>query len=338
MSSIRILISESHDPYFNLAVEDAIFRNMPTDKRVLFLWRNQDTVVIGRGQNPWKECNTGRMEEDGVKLARRQSGGGAVYQDLGNSIFTFMGGRPGFDKAVTTEIVLTALRTLGINGKASGRNDLVIESEDGDRKFSGSAYREASDRGFHHGTLLLSANLSRLADYLTPSPKKLQFKGFESVRSRVMNLSELLPDIDHACVCDAIRTAFESHYGETVEPERIDPTKMPDLPGFVEVYERQKDWNWNFGKALKFSHTLDERFAWGGVELHLDVKQGTVQSAKLFTDSLFPDAFETATEAMIGKRYEAVELSATASELAQDFPDQADELAEFSTWLRAALA
>ncbi len=71
MSTLRLLISDSYDPWFNLAVEECIFRQMPATQRVLFLWRNADTVVIGRAQNPWKECNTRRMEEDNVRLARR---------------------------------------------------------------------------------------------------------------------------------------------------------------------------------------------------------------------------------------------------------------------------
>ncbi|GAB7264246.1 hypothetical protein DZJ_07960 [Dickeya ananatis] len=173
MSALRLLISDSVDPWFNLAVEECIFRQMPPTQRVLFLWRNAETVVIGRAQNPWKECNTRRMEQDGVKLARRSSGGGAVFHDLGNTCFTFMAGKPGYDKSVSTGIILRALSVLGVAAQASGRNDLVIETADGVRKISGSAYRESIDRGFHHGTLLLDANLSRLADYLNPDKKEI---------------------------------------------------------------------------------------------------------------------------------------------------------------------
>lgn len=120
MSSLRLLISDSYDPWFNLAVEECIFRQMPATQRVLFLWRNADTVVIGRAQNPWKECNTRRMEEDNVRLARRSSGGGAVFHDLGNTCFTFMAGKPEYDKSVSTTIVINALAQLGIPASASG--------------------------------------------------------------------------------------------------------------------------------------------------------------------------------------------------------------------------
>lgn len=124
MSTLRLLLSDSYDPWFNPAVEECIFRQMPATQRVLFLWRNANTVVIGRAQNPWKECNTRRMEEDHVRLARRSSGGGAVFHDLGNTCFTFMAGKPEYDKTVSTAIVLAALNSLGVTAEASGRNDL----------------------------------------------------------------------------------------------------------------------------------------------------------------------------------------------------------------------
>lgn len=207
-SSLRLLISDSYDPWFSLAVEECIFRQMPATQRVLFLWRNADTVVIGRAQNPWKECNTRRMEEDNVKLARRSSGGGAVFHDLGNTCFTFMAGKPEYDKSVSTAIVVNALNQLGIKAEASGRNDLVVATPEGEKKVSGSAYRETMDRGFHHGTLLLSADLGRLANYLNPDRKKLQAKGIASVRGRVTNLNEFLPGITHQQICDAVTECF----------------------------------------------------------------------------------------------------------------------------------
>lgn len=246
---------------------------MPATQRVLFLWRNADTVVIGRAQNPWKECNTRRMEEDNVRLARRSSGGGAVFHDLGNTCFTFMAGKPEYDKTISTSIVLNALNALGVSAEASGRNDLVVKTTEGDRKVSGSAYRETKDRGFHHGTLLLNADLSRLANYLNPDKKKLAAKGITSVRSRVTNLTELLPGITHEHVCEAITEAFFAHYGERVAAEIISPDKTPDLPNFIETFARQSSWEWNFGQAPAFSHLLDERFTWGGVELHFDVEK-----------------------------------------------------------------
>ena len=314
MTTLRLLISDSYDPWFNLAVEECIFRQMPATQRVLFLWRNADTVVIGRAQNPWKECNTRRMEEDHVRLARRSSGGGAVFHDLGNTCFTFMAGKPEYDKSISTSIVLNALNALGVTAEASGRNDLVVKTPEGDRKVSGSAYRETMDRGFHHGTLLLNADLSRLANYLNPDKKKLQAKGITSVRGRVANLVELLPGITHEQICDAIREAFFAHYGERVEAEVISPDKTP-----------------------AFSHLLDERFTWGGVELHFDVEKGHITRTQIFTDSLNPAPLEALASRLQGCVYRPDMLQHVCDGLLEHYPEQERELRELSAWIAQAI-
>ncbi|WP_058912143.1 lipoate--protein ligase LplA [Entomohabitans teleogrylli] len=337
MSTLRLLLSDSYDPWFNLAVEECIFRQMPATQRVLFLWRNTDTVVIGRAQNPWKECNTRRMEEDGVKLARRSSGGGAVFHDSGNTCFTFMAGKPEYNKSISTAIVLNALNALGVSAEASGRNDLVISTPQGDRKVSGSAYRETKDRGFHHGTLLLNADLSRLANYLNPDPKKLQAKGITSVRARVANLVELLPTITHQQVCDAVSEAFFTHYGDRVMPEVISPHAAPNLPGFAETFARQSSWEWNFGQAPAFSHLVDERFSWGGVELHFDVEKGQITRAQVFTDSLNPAPLEALAERLQGCPYRAEALRQQCESLIDSFPEQQAELRELAGWIAGAV-
>ncbi|WP_318455289.1 lipoate--protein ligase [Photobacterium leiognathi] len=337
-STTRVFISQSTQPWFNLAVEDAIFRNMPADQQVLFLWRNADTVVIGRAQNPWKECNTGKMEQDGITLARRQSGGGAVFHDLGNTNFTFMAGKPQYDKNVSTNIVLSALKTLGINAKATGRNDLVVEVGEDERKFSGSAYRETMDRGFHHGTLLLNADLTRLANYLNPDKKKLEAKGITSVRSRVTNLSDINPDIHHDNVCEAIKEAFFTHYGERVEVEYISPENLPDMPGFSEKYQNQSSWEWNFGNTPQFMHSMDERFAWGGIELHLDVKKGQIIAIKTFTDSLDPAPIELLEAALLNTEYNASAIDNAIIALVEQHPEYTDTLNDINQWLKNTIA
>ncbi|HDN9014257.1 TPA: lipoate--protein ligase A [Aeromonas salmonicida] len=337
MTALRLLVSDSHDPLFNLAVEECIFRQMDPNQRVLFLWRNANTVVIGRAQNPWKECNTRRMEEDGVTLARRSSGGGAVFHDLGNSCFTFMAGKPGYDKSISTAIVLDALKLLGVSAFASGRNDLLVATQDGDRKVSGSAYRETHDRGFHHGTLLLDADLSRLANYLNPDPKKLAAKGISSVRSRVANLCELLPGIEHQQVSHSLIEAFFAHYGARVSPEHISPTQLPDLPGFADTFARQRSWEWNFGHAPAFTHQLDERFDWGGVELHFDVEKGVIGRAQIFSDSLDPAPLDALAQRLVGVTYRSDAIAALLGQLKTDFPARQAELDALAGWLQAAL-
>ena len=328
----RILLSDSTDPWFNLAVEDTIFRSMPANQRVLFLWRNADTVVIGRAQNPWRECKTERMAADGVKLARRQTGGGAVFHDLGNTNFTFMAGKPEYNKDTSTAIVLAGLKKLGIHGVAQGRNDMVIDDEEGVRKFSGSAYRETPDRGFHHGTLLLHADLSRLANYLNPDVKKLQAKGITSVKSRVINLNSVLADINHEQVCAAIVSAYGEHYEQTVEPELISPQSYWNLPGFEEKFALQSSWDWNFGQTPPFTHTMDERFAWGGVEVFLEVDKGVIQHAAIYGDMLDPAPLEQVAKQLRGLAHNHEAIGACIDTLMAAQPHAQDELHEFKQW------
>lgn len=338
MSSLRLLLSESYDPWFNLAVEECIFRQMPATQRVLFLWRNAETVVIGRAQNPWKECNTRRMAEDGIRLARRSSGGGAVFHDLGNCCFTFMAGKPEYDKSVSTGIILNALTALGIAAEASGRNDLVVNTADGMRKISGSAYRETPDRGFHHGTLLLNADLTRLADYLNPDVKKLQAKGITSVRSRVANLAELSPGISYESICAAVTESFFTYFSERCEPERISPQALPDLPGFEPQFAKQSSWEWNFGQAPDFSHLLDNRFSWGGVEIHFDVERGVITRCRIFTDSLNPAPLEMLEQKLHGVAYRPEVVAEQVQPLLAAFPQLHTELQQLQQWLTESVS
>lgn len=335
---LRVFVSTSTNPWFNLAVEDTIFRAMPANQNVLFLWRNADTVVIGRAQNPWKECNTRKMELDEVKLARRQSGGGAVFHDLGNTNFTFMAGKPGYDKSVSTQIVLSALASLGIQAQASGRNDLVMETPEGERKISGSAYKETKDRGFHHGTLLINADLARLADYLNPDPKKLQSKGITSVRSRVTNISDWVESINHERICEAIKSAFFSFHNAEVAVEEISPDALPNLNGFDAIFNKQQSWEWNFGQSPNFNHIFDERFEWGGVDLHLDVKKGEIIDARVFTDSLDPAPLELFANHLVGLKYNGDVLAQLATEWAESDKSNQRIYQDLAHWLKYALA
>lgn len=182
----------------NLATEEYIFEHLNVVNPCLFLWRNTKTIIIGKHQNPWKECYVQKLEDDKVILARRQTGGGCVYQDLGNSVFSFINPVDAFDKVdyktMNNDVLIGSLKNgFGINAEASGRNDLVIKYEnDHDRKISGSAYKlklgnkdGAGRRSLHHGTMLLDIELGALGNYLCPNKAKLESKGVDSVVSRV---------------------------------------------------------------------------------------------------------------------------------------------------------
>jgi len=120
----RCLISDSNDPYFNLATEDWIFHDLNPEQHILFLWRNEECVILGRNQNPWTECDVQKLKENNVNLVRRHSGGGTVYQDLGNSIFTFLSSKEKYDKKRNFSIIINALQKFDIKAEQIGRNDI----------------------------------------------------------------------------------------------------------------------------------------------------------------------------------------------------------------------
>ena len=289
---IKIYVSDSIDPWFNLAIEDWLFLDMQDYDHVLYLWRNNNTVVIGRSQNPWVECHLEKMEEDGIKLARRQSGGGAVFHDMGNTNFTFISKKENYDKTNNIDIITRALASFGVNAYAQGRNDILVDIEGQPRKVSGSAYKEKSDRAFHHGTLLLNADLERLIDYLNPSKKKLAAKGIKSVRSRVANLSELNQKINHDSISAAIVSSFSAFYQVEVVPEKLCVGSLRARPALNRRYMLLQSWEWLYGQTLPFTHQLVHRFSWGGIDLRLDVKDATIDSVQFFSDSLYPEMIE----------------------------------------------
>ncbi len=329
MSKIRVLISNTHDPWFNLATEDYIFREMDTSHHILFLWRNSDTVVIGRYQNPWAECDLEAMERDGVKLARRQSGGGAVFQDLGNTCFTFMSSRETYDKSRNNEIITRAIGRFGIEAYASGRNDILVE----ERKISGSAFKLAPDRAFHHGTLLINEDLSKVPRYLTPDKEKLESKGIKSVKSRVANLSEFNNDIDHESLSLALMEEFFETYRKRCEPEILDHDALRQIPHLNDYFEQLADWDWRFGKTPNFAHHMTKRFEWGRMEVFLDTKRGKITDTRIYSDSLLPALVEALTEDLKNIPYDRKAIKGRLEETARRLPDNEDHIEEFSGWL-----
>ncbi|MBF0313996.1 MAG: lipoate--protein ligase [Oligoflexia bacterium] len=334
---IRVLLSDTFDPWFNLATEELIFHDMDPFCKTLFLWRNDNTIVIGRFQNPWQECNTKKMEADGIKLARRQSGGGAVYHDLGNSNFTFLSSKQNFDKSIHNTIITTAINSFGIHSFASGRNDILVATATGDKKISGSAFKEGKDRCFHHGTLLISSDLSKLATYLSPDPKKLHSKGVTSVRQRVCNLSELNATITHEELCKRIIEQFFLYHQEECPLELLNHEVLKQNPILKERYEKMSDWNWRFGHSPPFTHTLCERFAWGNMNLHFNVEKATISEIKIYSDTLYPEMIELLTTHLKHQSYTPAAIKLALQKVKSMLPTLTEQIDEFENFLLHAI-
>ena len=338
MTKLRVLLSDTFDPWFNIATEDWIFRDMLSDSeledtKILFLWRNDNAVIIGRFQNPWTECNTEKMEADSIKLARRQSGGGAVFHDLGNTNYTFLSGKKNFDKAANNKIITNAINSFGLNSFASGRNDLLVSTSEGDKKISGSAFKETKDRSFHHGTVLINADMTKLEQYLNPNKKKLESKGITSVRARVLNLAELNIEITHESLCSKIIQEFFDYYKSSCEIEVLDHQYLLTIPRLNEHFLKMSDWNWRFGEAPKFNQQMSERFTWGTVDVYLDVHKAVVEKAQIFSDSLHPEMIEQLMASLENISYTKDAFSGAIAKVSAELPMIEDYFMEFLDWI-----
>ncbi|MGZ3769510.1 MAG: lipoate--protein ligase [Bdellovibrio sp.] len=333
VTKLKVFLSDSLNPYLNLATEEWIFHNLDPSQQILFLWRNEETVVIGRNQNPWNECNLAQMKKDNVHLARRTSGGGAVFHDLGNTNFTFLSPKESYKRENNVKIIFDALKDFGITGEASGRNDLLLSFPDGPRKFSGSAFREKRDRAFHHGTLLLHADLSRLGNYLTPSPKKLQAKGKESVRSRVANLTEIAAHLNHEFIVKAVVGSFEKFYGAKAEIEYLTMESLKQIPELKAQHDNLNSWEWIYGNTLEFTHKMDEYLSLGFFDFHFLVEDAIIKDLKVFTDCLYPQLIEDLVELFRGQPYRGETIQTVFHKLQQNYPTTSEGLSEFEAWL-----
>ena len=289
------------DVYENLALERLLTETVGRGECVLYLWRNQHTVVIGRNQNAWQECRTTQLERDGGRLARRLSGGGAVYHDLGNLNFTFCLRTADYDLAKQQRVLLSAVRLLGIPAELSGRNDLIAEG----KKFSGNSFYSHAGHSFHNGTLLLSADLETLGKYLTPPRAKLERKGVASVRSRVCNLREFCPGLTVEQMETAMITAFEKEYSLTAQAVEIASLDGEKLCRYRDGFA---SWEWNYGRMRPFTASCDGSFDWGSITLQLAVKDGCVEYAEVYTDALDADLAETVSQELRGCRFTADDL------------------------------
>ena len=187
MLKCNYVISNCTDPYRNLATEQFLMKYVTEESFVLFLWQNDNTVVIGRNQDPYTECLLDELFNTGGHLARRRSGGGAVYHDLGNLNFSILTHKKGRNNVSYQWLIGTALKQLGIDAEYNGRNDLICQG----RKFSGNAVYEVGNLCCQHGTVLISSNIQRMSSFLTPEKGKLDRNYVSSVDCRVMNLCEV---------------------------------------------------------------------------------------------------------------------------------------------------
>ena len=293
IESISIIESKDTNPYGNLALEEYLLMHVRPEECILYLWQNRKTVVIGKNQNSWKECRIERLEEDGGFLARRLSGGGAVFHDLGNLNFTFFARKENYDVEKQTEVILKAVQSFGIQAKRTGRNDLTVDG----KKFSGHAFYQTGDYCYHHGTVLLQVDMDRMSEYLNVSMDKLRSKSVDSVKSRVENLVSYVPDITVDQMKQALIRAFEQVYQKRAEPfseERLNDAEIE------KAREKFSSWEWKYGRKIPFQYEINQRFSWGNIMIQLNVNSGKIQEAAAHSDMLDTEFAAKLEQALCG--------------------------------------
>lgn len=304
-NNTRIVRTNTNDPWWNLSVEEYLLDRVEPGQCILYLWQNENTVVIGRNQNPWRECKTEQFENEGGKLARRLSGGGAVYHDLGNLNFTFVVSREKYDLDRQVGVILDAVNNLGIKAEMSGRNDLTADC----RKFSGNAFCFRKTGAYHHGTVLVNANFQKLSNYLQVSQEKMKSKGVQSVQSRVVNLKELQPSLTIDVMAEALITSFRSVYNSNAPVEDTIKDGKVGRAALEELYCKYSSWSWRYGEAPKFDVDLETRFPWGGVEIGFKLENGHIREASVYSDAMDEEYISKLPEVFKGCAFSSQQLA-----------------------------
>lgn len=268
-----------HSPAFNLALEEYMLTKM--DQEIVSLWRNDNAVIIGYNQNAIEEMDLDYIREHQITVIRRLTGGGAVFHDLGNVNFTFIttqtqGDFNNYEKF--TAPIQDYLRTLGLDARLSGRNDLVVE----DMKISGNAQTVRAGRFLHHGTLLFTLNMSNLVGALRPREIKIQSKGIQSVRSRVTNISSHLAEpMDVDQFLQGLEDYLVAHMPDVTARE-LTAEETAAVQKLVE--EKYGTWQWNFGHSPKYDFQRSAKYDFGLVDVGLTVEEGSIRSLSLYGD------------------------------------------------------
>jgi len=304
---MKYLVNNSNDPRYNLAFEEYCFKHLDLKDDYVILWINGPAIIIGKNQNTIEEINQDFVNEKGIKVVRRITGGGAVYHDLGNlnfSIISMSSGPEKIDFKKYNIPIVKALEKLGVKCELTGRNDITLDG----KKFSGIAQSVWRGRVLNHGTIMFDVELDVLSKALQVKQDKIESKGVKSVRSRVTNIKPYLTvDVDIYEFRDLLlKSIFEM---EGLEPEEH-KLSQEDLDNIQKLFEEKySTWEWNYGESPKATYKNYKRFDFGSIDIRFNVVNGLIKDTKIFGDFFGTEDIALLEEKLNGVRYDKVEVS-----------------------------
>ena len=308
---MKYLESHSFDPEYNLSFEEYIFKNLPLDdgEEYVYLWQNDNAVIIGKNQNAWAEINEEYIEENDVKLIRRITGGGAVYHDLGNLNFSFITKDKGtgkIDFSTYYKPIVEALRKIGAPAELSGRNDISVEG----KKVIGASQSIFQNRVLSNGCILFDVEMENLAKALKVRPEKLVSKGVSSVKARVTNIKPYLgEDKKVEDFKEILLKELFSQVGEEPEEYILTPDDLKKIEEIKEKRFGKREWNW--GKSPKGTFENGVKFPYGWVEISFDITKGKIENLKILGDYFGTKDTKEIEEALENVDYDKKEIAKT---------------------------
>lgn len=298
---MKYIVNKSNNPAYNIALEAYAFRELLSEDEIFILWINEPAIIIGKHQNTIQEINKEYIDAHGIHVARRLSGGGAVYHDLNNLNYTIISNKSeegAFDFKTFSQPVIETLADLGVKAEFTGRNDLEING----KKFCGNAQAYYKGRMMHHGCLLFDVDMTVLGDALKVSKDKIESKGIKSVRARVTNILDELPEkITVNEFSDKILAKMKETYPDMTEYV-LSEDELAKIKKSAD--EQFGNWDWVYGKAPEYTIERNVRYPAGKINTFANVEKSIIKNIKIYGDFFGIKDVQDIEELLVGTRYE----------------------------------
>ncbi len=327
IKTLYVVDTKDTNPYKNLAIEEYLEKTCISKTSViLMIWQSEKSVIIGHSQNVITEVDVVKCREDKVNIVRRKSGGGAVYQDKGNLNFSFIWFCDKCSIENTYNVVFKALKNLGLSTEKINKNDILIHQGEGVFKVSGSAFISNSQFSLHHGTLLVDLNIKNAEKYLTPPAEKLSSKGIDSIKQRITNIKNLIPDITIRKVKNALIQAAETEFKTKAESDEfLTESKLQKLPEVMKLEKLYKSREWIYSNQTLFPFKEKHVFSWGEVEMKVFIDNNFLSNVGIVANVKDKGWISKICAFVHNKKTRPSEWQKSMSELSQKYPEYKKE-------------